>query len=154
MTPGATFLRYFLFASFFLITLLNPACSTGVSKEERDAVYNLIEWNLYYANTEDLNGYMWTLHPESPVYGETESQMGMLFQAYDLNHSIEQWEILSINSQSARVRVVQSTRKVAGADPFRDNRLEAIHTLRKDSEGQWKLYTTEVNQSSLEYLDE
>ncbi len=154
MDQGARFLRYSLLASVLFIALLNPACSPGVSEEERDAVYNLIEWNLYYANTEDLNGYMWTLHPESPVYAETESQMAMLFQAVDLNHSIEQWEILSINSQSARVRVVQTTRKVAGADPFRDNRLEAIHTLRKDSEGQWKLYTTEANQSSLEYLDE
>ncbi len=143
----------FLFWTIFIIAAGVSACSSGVSEEEKAEVYNLIEWNLYYARTEDLNGYMWTLHPDSPVYAETESQMAFLFREYDLVYNIEEWEILSINSDSARVRVLQTTVKVAGPDPFRDNRLEAIHTLRKDADGAWKLYTTEIRADSLEYLE-
>lgn len=139
----------------FLILLLGSltACGPAVSEEERAEVFTLIEWNLYYARIEDLNGYMWTLHPESPVYAETEAQMKILFSEYDLAYNIEEWEIQSINSQSAKVRVVQTTRKITGADPFRDNRLEAVHTLRKDSEGAWKIYSTQIRESSLEYLE-
>jgi hypothetical protein len=129
------------------------ACAPGISDEEKNDVYRLIEWNLYYARTEDLNGYMWTLHPDSPVYRETENQMAFLFSEYDLLYNIEEWEILSINPQSAHVRVVQTTRKLAGPDPFRDNRLEAVHTLRKDAEGNWKIFTTEIREESLEYLE-
>jgi hypothetical protein len=138
-----------LFVSIFLMS----ACGLGISEEERNEVFSLIEWNLYYARTEDLNGYMWTIHPDSPVYSETEPQMAMLFREYDLAYSIEEWEIISINSQSARVRVVQTTRRVSGAEPFRDNLVEAIHTLRKDAEGEWKIYSTEIREDSLEFLD-
>lgn len=142
--------RLILLVSFILLLL---SCMPGVSEEEKDEVYNLIEWNLYYARVEDINGYMWTLHPESPVYRDTETQMAFLFREYDLIYNIEEWEILSINAESARVRVVQTTQKAAGAEPFRDNRLEVIHTLRKDTSGAWKLYATEAREDSLEYLE-
>jgi len=139
--------------SLLIIAIFLPSCGSRISEEERNEVYSLIEWNLYYARTEDLNGYMWTIHPASPVYSETEAQMAALFQEYDLAYSIEEWEILSVDTQSARVRVVQTIKRLAGADPFRDNRLEAVHILRKNSEGEWKLYSTEISESSLEFLE-
>jgi hypothetical protein len=145
--------RLAVLLSLLIIAIFLPSCGSRISEEERDAVYNLIEWNLYYARIEDLNGYMWTVHPASPVYSETEAQMAALFQEFDLTYTIEEWEILSVDTQSARVRVVQTTMKLAGANPFRDNRLEAVHTLRKNSEGEWKLYSTEIRESSLEFLE-
>jgi hypothetical protein len=145
--------RYLLGIMVVVLSFLAGACGLRVSEEERNAVYNLIEWNLYYARIEDMNGYMWTLHPASPVYSETQTQMAVMFREFDLAYDVEQWELISINSEEARVRVVQATRKLAGAQPFRDNRLEVIHTLRKDSEGEWKLYYSELTEGSLEYLD-
>lgn len=144
-------LSYLIFV--VLIATLLLSCGTRISEEERNEVYGLIEWNLYYARTEDLNGYMWTIHPDSPVYSETEAQMAALFREYDLAYNIDEWEILSVSPESARVRVVQTTMRLAGADPFRDNRLEAVHTLRKNHEGEWKLYSTEIRESSLEFLE-
>ena len=135
------------------IGLLLGACGGGVSEEDREAVYTLIEWNLYYAGVEDMNGYMWTLHPDSPVYSDTQSQMAIAFREFDLAYEIEQWEIISINSESARVSVVQVTRKVAGSQPFSDNRIEGIHTLRKNSEGEWKIYSSEFNMDTIEFLN-
>ncbi len=138
--------------SLIVLGIAFPACAPEISEEERNEVYSLIEWNLYYARIEDLNGYMWTLHPDAPGLDETQAQMAMLFQDFDLAYNIEEWEIQSINSQSARVRVVQTTVKIAGPDPFRDNRLEAVHTLRKDSTGAWKIFSTELREDSIEYL--
>jgi hypothetical protein len=145
--------RLGLLLLLFLLSTIIPSCGTQISEEERNEVFSLVEWNLYYARTEDLDGYMWTLHPDSPVYSETKTQMASLFQEYDLAYDIEEWEILSINAQTARVRVVQTTTKISGADPFRSNRLEAVHSLRKNSEGEWKLYSTEIRESSLEFLE-
>ena len=136
------------------LILLISGCGLRVSEEERQDVYNLIEWNLYYARIEDLNGYMWTLHPDAPGYSETQSQMELMFRAFDLAYTIEEWEIVSIDQNSARVRVVQTTRKLAGDQPFRDNRLEAVHILRKDSEGAWKIYATEIDPNELIFLNE
>jgi hypothetical protein len=136
-----------------LFSLDVSACGLGISEEERDAVYNLIEWNLYYARVEDLNGYMWTLHPEAPGVNDTKAQMAVIFREFDLAYDIEEWEILSINDRSAQVRVVQVTRKLAGSQPFRDNRMEAVHNLRKDNTGEWKIYTSALDESSIEYLD-
>jgi hypothetical protein len=136
------------------LILLISGCGVRVSEEEREAVYNLIEWNLYYARSEDLNGYMWTLHPDAPGYDDTQSQMDLMFREFDLAYTIEEWEIVSIDQNSARVRVIQTTRKVAGDQPFRDNRMEAIHILRKDSEGAWKIYATEFDPDDLMFLNE
>ena len=94
-----------------------------------------------------------TSNPEAPGYQDTQSQATLLFRDLDLSYDIEEWEILSITPDSARIRVVQVTRKIAGSQPFLDNRLEAIHRLRKNSAGEWKIYASEINQDNIEYLD-
>ena len=137
---------------FFISGLLLMSCSGAVSEEDRQAVYNLIEWNLYYARIEDMNGYMWTLHPDSPVYSDTQSQMAIAFREFDLAYEIEEWENLSISSEAARVRVVQATRNLADTQSFSDNRIEGIHTLHKNGEDEWKIYSSEFNLDSIEYL--
>jgi hypothetical protein len=145
--------RIGLICCILLQVVLLAACGLKISEEEHAAAYDLIERNLYYASIEDVNGYLGTLDPESPVYNETQTQMPFLFGELDLTYDIEAWEILSIDRETARIRVVQVTRKIESSEPFRDNRLEVIHSLRKNGEGEWKIYASDFIEGSLEYLD-
>jgi hypothetical protein len=94
---------------------------------------------------------MWTLHENAPGLDQNRELTLDAFEKFDLSYSIVDWEIEEIDSQTAKIRVVQITRKVSGDEPFRDNQLEAVHTLKKDSEGNWKLYSSEFE--NVEYLN-
>ncbi len=134
--------------------LLAIACgssSAAVSVEDRQAALLTVEWNLYYAEAEDMAGYMDTLHEESPGRGTTRELMQTAFDDYNLSYEIVESEIVSISDDSARVRVVQITRKKSGNLPFRDNRLTAVHTLRRGADGSWKIYSSDF--SDIEYLN-
>jgi hypothetical protein len=111
-----------------LFSLDVSACGLGISEEERDAVYNLIEWNLYYARVEDLNGYMWTLHPEAPGVNDTKAQMAVIFREFDLAYDIEEWEILRSMIDQPR------------SESFRS--LGSSRVLNPSAITEWRQYTT------------
>lgn len=138
-----------------LLLLLTSSCNGGgdpvVTDEDRTQIVNVIKWNLYYAQTEDLAGYMRTIHEESPGRADTQSAMQKIFNELNLTYQLVFYEIISITPDSADIRVTQDTRKVSGDLPFRDNRLTAVHTLRKTDEGKWKIYYSEVE--DVQYLN-
>jgi hypothetical protein len=136
-----------------LLSVVVPARRLEISEEELDAFYNLIEWNLYYARAENLNGYRSTIHPGEPSNSDTQVQMAVIFREFDLAYNIEEWEILSMNTHSVQGRVVQVTRKLSGSQSFSNNRIEALHHLRQDSTGAWKIYTSTLNEDSIEFFD-
>ena len=145
-----------LIGGLIIISLAMSILTTGCSIAEpatdadRAAVYEVVELNAYYLAVENLEGVMWTIHGDSPGRTESKTLTRSMFDMFDLSYSIVDWEIESINSETAKIRVVQITRKKAGAEPFRDNRIEAVHTLRKNADGQWKIYSSEVG--DVEYL--
>ena len=146
--------RFLLLACALLIpTLACASSSEEVSDEEKAAVLNVIEWNLYYLSTEDLQGAMNTIHDDSPGRDDMWSLTQDMMRNYDIKYTILETEILSIDEDTAQVRVVQVTRKISGELPFRDNQLEMVHTLKKTADGEWKIYSTSPNEDSLEYLD-
>jgi ketosteroid isomerase-like protein len=138
---------FFLCSSLVLLT----SCASPVSEEEKDAALNMIDWNLYYLSIEDLNGVMWTIHEDSPGRADTMSMTQMMFDEFSIAYDVIESELQSIDANTAKVRVIQVTRKISGEQPFRDNRLEAIHTLRKSKDGNWKIYSSEV--MNVEYLN-
>jgi ketosteroid isomerase-like protein len=143
-----------LVAGVLLISIL--ACSGSsqeVSEEEKAAALNVIEWNLYYLGTENLQGAMNTIHDEAPGRDEMWQTHQDIFANFNIQYVILESEILSIDSNTARVRVVQVTRKLSGDLPFRDNQAEAIHTLKKSADGEWKLWASEIVDGSVKYLD-
>ncbi len=135
--------------------LLAIACGSSstavVTEEDREAALLVVEWNLYYAEAEDMSGYMGTLHENSPGRSTTRDLMQTAFDDFDLSYEIVASEIVSISGDSAQVSVVQITRKKGGSLPFRNNRLTAIHNLRRDAEGRWKIYSSDI--SDVEYLN-
>lgn len=146
----------FTFTSLGLILLLfSSACGLAgeseVTEEDKSQVVNVIKWNLYYAQTEDLAGYMRTIHDDSPARADTQSAMRKMFSEFNLSYHLVQYEIISTSPDSVEIRVIQDTRKVAGELPFRDNRLTAVHTFKRTDDGKWKIYYSEME--DVQYLN-
>jgi ketosteroid isomerase-like protein len=87
---------------------------------------------------------MRTIHDDSPAKADTHTAMQKIFSDFNLAYYLVQYEIISISVESADIRVTQDTRKVSGDLPFRDNRLTAVHTLRRTADGKWKIYYSEM----------
>jgi ABC-type glycerol-3-phosphate transport system substrate-binding protein len=138
--------KFAICALALIVLLVSAACSAGSAgtEEDKDQVVNVIKWNLYYAQAEDLSGYMRTIHADSPARVDTQNAMKMIFREFTLSYQLVDYEIISISNNSADIRVTQDTLKVAGELPFRDNRLTAIHTLKKSDDGKWKIYHSEM----------
>jgi hypothetical protein len=102
----------------------------------------VIQANIDYMNSEDLDGVMSTIHPESPSFNTTENLAKQLFKIYDLNYKIEKVEVTSESDQEATVNFTQLTTKISGPQ-FRNNRIQGTHTVRKDGDS-WKLYSTKI----------
>lgn len=133
----------------FLLVLV--ACNPlGPNKDEAELL-EVIRTNTEYLEAEDVEGYMSTLHPGSPLFEQTRGTLVFMFENFDLDYSIEDTDVLSIDDDFATVRVVQTTRKVSGSEPFRNNRIIAVHTFMRDEQGDWKIAETAFQE--IEYLD-
>lgn len=133
-----------------MIIVLACILVTGCSrKTEDDEITSVIFENLKFAENEDLEGCMATIHEQSPTYAVTEKQMEQIFDIYDLKYKMESVKVIEKSSQEAVVEYVQITSKENGPE-FRDNKVKGTHTLKK-SNGKWKLYSSEI--TSIEYLD-
>ena len=134
--------------SVLLIALLACGSSSdsapAITEADREAAINVVKWNLYYLEVEDINGAMNTIHEDSPGRTDTQSTTLDMFSRFDLGYELLENELVSINSSTAKVKVKQLTWKKAGAEPFRTNRITAVHTLKKCDDGNWRIYSTEV----------
>ena len=133
---------------------LQQKLTTAVKQEDFDrqdviAIKQLLYENIEAAEQEDIETYMTTIDKNSPSREQNRMLMEWIFDSYDLNYVIEEYEIVSIADDTARVKIIQTTTKVAGAD-FKDNRLTGVHILKK-TEGQWKFFEIEIN--NIEYLN-
>ena len=133
---------------------LQQKLATAVKQEDFDrqdviAIKQLLYENIEAAEQEDIETYMTTIDKNSPSREQNRMLMEWIFDSYDLNYVIEEYEIVSIADDTARVKIIQTTTKVAGAD-FKDNRLTGVHILKK-TEGQWKFFEIEIN--NIEYLN-
>ena len=147
--------RFLSLAMVVTLLILSSACDivggTQVTEEDKEQAINVVKWNLYYAQVEDLAGYMRTIHDDSPARADTLSVMQMIFNEFNLSYQIVTYQILSISKDSADIRVVLDTRKISGELPFRDNRLTTVHTLKKSEDGKWKIYYSEME--DVQYLN-
>ena len=114
-----------------------------------EAIKAAVSENLRALQREDLEAYLATIDPESPVFEVTKGLTQELFNNYDLKYELNSIEVISTAGNEAKVRVIQTTRKITGPE-FRDHKAVAIHTLRK-SNGRWKLLRTDVEK--IEYLN-
>lgn len=101
-----------------------------------------IQANTDYMNSENLEGVMSTIYPESDSYEITENLVIQLFKAYDLNYKIEKLEVVDEDENESEVNFTQLTTKINGPK-FRDNRVKGTHILKKDGDS-WKIFSTKI----------
>jgi hypothetical protein len=136
---------------FFALGLAGCSSAPEVPEGVTDQIMEIVRWNLNYASNEDLAGYMWTIHEDSPGYSQTQSMMEVAIDDFDLDYQLVTSELVSYSGDTAKVQVTQITRS-KGSDPaFRDNQLLAVHTLKLSGDGKWKIYSS--NFSDVEYLE-
>lgn len=100
-------------------------------------------------NRKDADAYMATIHPDAPGFAATKGMSEQLFKTFDLRYTLEKTEVLSFGEEEATLYVIQLTEKVSGPD-FRNNRYDAVHTLKKHN-GEWKIFGSKINK--VEFLD-
>jgi ketosteroid isomerase-like protein len=114
-----------------------------------DDVRAVIEENAQALEAGDVDRYMETMHPESPIYDRTRSQTEALLQQVSAGELTVEVTIESadVSGDRADVEVVQTTR--ADISGFRDNRAHQTHELRT-YQGEWRIYNSAVE--DVEYL--
>lgn len=146
----STFKRGEILLPILLVVVALIACSSSsggsaeITEADKEAAINVVKWNLYYLESEDLNGAMNTLHEDFPWRDENQAEMMKAFSTFDLGYELLETELVSIDEETAKVRVKQLTWKKAGEQPFQTNRITAVHTLKKSADGNWRIFGTEI----------
>lgn len=109
-----------------------------VPKADEDAIKAVFAANMDYTNKEDLEGLMSTIDESSPGYEQNKIVAAQLFQAYDLQGTVESSKVIDYTGDTAALYTVQSIKKLKGPQ-FQDNRSTTVTTLRKTADGKWKL---------------
>lgn len=123
--------------------IVNPAIEFDeVIVEE---LTTLLFENLEFAQNEDFENYLSTLASEIRENEDNIEQVRSLFENFDLEYEILNFEVLSIEEDHAVVKVVQKTvaTYVAEGWEFTDSIVTAQHTFIKEEDG-YKFFTTEV----------
>lgn len=147
--------RVIIIVAFLLAVVMTAGCpGKNAEKEalevEKVAIKAVLYNSVKSLQQESLEGYLDTVHPESPGYAKMKTVCPEIFKMYDLEHELVDVKVLDITGNEARVQTMQVARRLAGPENFRNNRSTSIHTLKK-YQGQWKVYETE--QKGAEFLD-
>lgn len=109
-------------------------------------VEQILMANLEYSQNKDLESYMATLIEEHQ-FEETRELLVQIFEAYDLEYTLDSYDIVKVNDDQSQVivRAIQTTKATWIADgyEFADNRLTFEHTLIREN-GSLKFSTSEV----------
>lgn len=133
---------------FFLLLLIPALMLIACSEKKYNTPESVIYANAKYMTEENLSAVMQTIHPESPVFENTEKMAKELFNIYDMSFKIEHLQLLEENNNEATVKFIQVTTKISGGE-FNNNRATGIHTLRKDGDS-WKIFSTRLD--DVQYL--
>ncbi|PHX55705.1 hypothetical protein CP500_009425 [Tychonema bourrellyi FEM_GT703] len=116
---------------------------------EKISIKSIVLLQIKALNEENIEAYMSTIDPGYRGFEVTKNIQLQIFSQYDLKYVINQFDVISLSSNTAVIRVDQTTTKIRGPQ-FRNNRLVLIHNLNK-SNGQWKMFSSEVQK--IEYLN-
>jgi hypothetical protein len=120
-----------------------------IAKTEQQ-LYNIIMKNIAYTQAEDLDGFMSTLDPGTPQLEQIKLGLQQTFAAYDMNYTVNNMELISVENDKASVKASVTTKKISGA-AFQDNQIDEIINLTKVN-GEWKLGLSQVLKT--DYMNE
>jgi hypothetical protein len=115
-----------------------------------DELIAVIETNIAKLMDKDLEGYMDTIHPDSPVFETTEETIQDLF-AYDIHIELVEIEVVEKSAEEAILTYTQRSIDDGKDSTFENNETVGEHILRPDDDG-WKIYQSEV--MSVEALEQ
>lgn len=102
----------------------------------------LIESNLRYAETEDIEGYLSTI--KSSGHANTRTELEAFFEDYDLEHTILEMTVKDQEEAIMLVEVRQQSvlqQSVDGAEEYKDHVAIANYTIEKEND-EWKIADT------------
>jgi len=105
------------------------------------AAENTIASYMEALNQENLSEALGWIHADAPQRPSTEASLRHMFSSYDLVHALETVRVLDVSGDEMTVYTVQSMRKTAGPK-LADARTETIHTLRRQGDAGWRIYST------------
>jgi hypothetical protein len=120
------------------LTSLGSSQPTPTNQQLFDVLHENARAGVY----EDLEAYMATVHPGSPLYDRTEDTLKEMFATFDLSFEFYDLTVTSLKPNEAKIHFSLLTRKRAGPD-FRNNIVIGTMTLRPDN-GVWKIYNQTV----------
>ncbi|MFC5465681.1 hypothetical protein [Lederbergia graminis] len=118
---------------------------------EKD-IREVITTNLEYANQENIEGYLSTIHLIDKDVDNLKKEFESVFLSFDLKHTLNRdIEMIFISEDGTKAEVLVQQKSVSsnGDSDYQDNNSTLIQTLLLDN-GKWKIYETEVQ--SVEYL--
>jgi len=124
------------------LLLLATLCISNIAianPEIAEAIKQNVLNNLKYAQAEDSEKSMSTMHSQSPSYMPTKDMMSQIFGNYKLSYELLDFKYVAYDGDLAYVRIKQVTKKISGP-AFQNNEIDAIQIFRQES-GVWKLWT-------------
>jgi ketosteroid isomerase-like protein len=115
--------------------------SAAVDPLDMQAAENTIAAYMEALNQEDIQAALQAVHADSPMKAGTDQTLAWMFKTYDLSHELEKTRVIERADDEMYVYTVQVLRKTGGPK-LADVRTESIHTLRQQSNGEWKLYAS------------
>lgn len=107
--------------------------------------------NIRASNAKDYDGYMATIHSNSPNYNATEEGIKTAFSdEFTLSYRLSDVYVIEQRRNKAVVHFVLTTRLIRGPSGFQDNRVTGEMTLRTEDDA-WKIYDQKVIE--IDYLD-
>jgi hypothetical protein len=116
--------------------------SSNGGNTDRAAIRSVLQENARTLEQENLDGYMDTIHPESPLYDSTEDRTRQLFQQYDINVEMT-IESITVDGETAEAQVAQTTELSSESSGTQSNRRQLTHELRT-YQGEWRIYNSRV----------
>ena len=119
-----------------------PACER-VPEADRAAALETVRRNLRMLQEKKIDEMMETIHPRSPAFAGTRTEITNLVKDYDLNCELSALEVIGAHHGDVRVRFEQTTERVKAGNAEPKTRLVGIHVLKKDGAA-WKIFDTEI----------
>jgi len=117
---------------------------TSAENSVEAEVKAMMEGQIDAMNKENVDAYLVTVDPDSPAYDPTKEQIKKLFDMYDLQATLDSFQLVSSKDDEAEARTTITTKKIKGPQ-FNDNKVIALHTVKK-KDGKWVVVASKIEE--------
>lgn len=110
----------------------------NVDQKTLDSIVSFFLKTVRISQSEDMQGYEFIVHPDSPNKEQIIAAVKFIWEIYDLDVKLNSLEIVEFSQTEAKVKTTQITKEVGDAE-FQDNIGISIQTIRKHNDT-WKMF--------------